>query len=107
MLSATLPVRPPAYIPLDSATCIAFERTHHTRYTYAVQLQRRNQRPVLLGAIEYNERLAAWYLTHLGRNPIPKAESFPFQGATDAGTYLHEDWQGKQRQALKATLAEA
>lgn len=98
---------PPAYVSIDGSTCLAFERTHHTHRTYAIQLQRRNIRPVLLGCIEYNDRLGNWYLTHIGRNPIPKAESFPFLEVTETATYLYEDWQQKRQREVKAELAQA
>ncbi len=103
--------KPPAYFhpdPNDNSIAIVFLwEGSDKRNCYTVQLQRRHGGKWLLGAIERNERLECWYITHLGRNPISKGESFPFLSYSDSAQYLYEDWLQKRRAQVKATLAEA
>ena len=99
-------IMPPDYLhpdPEDKSTAICFILEDRTKPNcHTVQLQRRSGHRALLGAIEYNERLQCWYITHIAREPLSKAQGLPYLSFTYSSQYLYEEWRSQRKQQLRA-----
>lgn len=94
----------PKFIKLDDdSSAIVFEHMgHRSPSAYDVQLQRRYGRPVLLGAIDYQD---GWIITHQGKDQLPAGESLTYGTANDAADYLQQQWSDRRYREVRQALA--
>jgi len=105
MLTAVKTFQKPQMQPVDDRddAFIVFEHMgHRGQYCYDVRIERRKPVATLLGAVEYAG--GCWIITHVGKEPIPSAESDYYESSADAADWLYEQWLAEKRKKVRQAL---